>query len=192
MKIYTKMGDGGKTMLADGSFVSKSHERIESYGTCDELNSHIGMLISFLEGRADAHQFVEMTRQLLRIQNHLFDIGSELATPGLDPSKSKLRLIGTTDIALLESEIDGWQNSLAPLRNFLLPGGNPANAQAHICRTVCRRAERLCVRLAEREVIRTEVLVYLNRLSDWFFVGSRLISHLTGSPEILWQPKLKA
>ncbi len=177
-------------MLADGSFVSKSHERIESYGTCDELNSHVGMLIGLLDAQSGSGQFKEMTRQLQRIQNHLFDIGSELATPGLDPAKSKLRLIGLSDIATLESEMDHWQSSLQPLRNFLLPGGSLANAQAHICRTVCRRAERLCVRLSEREVIRTEVLVYLNRLSDWFFVGSRMISHSTGTTEILWQQKL--
>jgi cob(I)alamin adenosyltransferase len=177
-------------MLADGSFVPKSSNRIESYGTCDELNAQIGLLIEIAKQQPIDRLPKEIFSRLNRIQNHLFDLGGELATPNLDPVTTRQRLVSIEDIALLEQEMDEWNEKLEPLSNFVLPGGNLLNAQAHVCRTVCRRAERVTVELSAQASIRREALVYLNRLSDWFFVCGRAISQAQGSPENLWQQKI--
>lgn len=178
MKIYTKTGDQGTTSLFGGARVRKDHLRIDSYGTVDELNSHIGLLISHLD-------IEEVKSVLLHIQHKLFNIGSCLA---VDPS-SDIKLTGVTaeDVSQLELLMDTYNTDLPDLKNFILPGGNIANAQCHVCRTVCRRAERKIISLSESNTIDKYIMIYLNRLSDYFFVLSRYISHVNGSPEVIWQ-----
>ncbi|MES2646547.1 MAG: cob(I)yrinic acid a,c-diamide adenosyltransferase [Bacteroidota bacterium] len=183
-KIYTKTGDAGKTSLIGGTKVSKSHLRIESYGTVDELNSHIGLLRDQLSDE-------QSIKLLKEIQDRLFTIGSSLAC---DPDKEPLMKIpdlAETDITLLETEIDRMNEALPPMKHFILPGGNLAASQAHVCRCVCRRAERLCVNLQEHETFVDQlVIIYLNRLSDYLFMLSRYISHLAGADEIIWKPRI--
>jgi cob(I)alamin adenosyltransferase len=184
LKIYTKTGDKGKTTLIGGTKVPKSNLRIESYGTVDELNSFIGWLNdSFSE---------EHSRVVLReIQDRLFTIGSSLAC---DPEKEPLMKIPDLkkeDLELLEKEIDTMTSALPPMRSFILPGGHPVVSAAHIARCVCRRAERLCVRMKEKDLfIEPIVLQYLNRLSDYLFVLARWISHQLGVPEIPWKARI--
>ena len=184
-KIYTKTGDLGKTSLIGGTKVSKSHLRIESYGTIDELNSHIGLLCDQLTD-------VPSIAILKEIQDRLFTIGSSLAC---DPDREPLMKIPDlkeSDITLLETEIDNMHEVLPPMKNFILPGGLIAASQAHICRCVCRRAERLCVNLQEHDTfVDPLVIKYLNRLSDYLFVLSRYAAHLAGAVEITWKPRLK-
>ncbi|HLF14309.1 MAG TPA: cob(I)yrinic acid a,c-diamide adenosyltransferase [Bacteroidota bacterium] len=180
MKIYTKAGDGGKTSLFGGKKVSKSAPRIAAYGTVDELNSTIGAVRSCgLERRLDA--FLE------RVQSDLFRVGAELASPGGDAPGSP-GPVGGADVSFMEGEIDRLDADLEPLRNFILPGGTPAASAAHIARSVCRRAERTVVELSERETVRGEVVVYLNRLSDALFVAARWINAAAGAPERPWKP----
>ncbi len=180
MKIYTKTGDAGQTGLFGGSRVSKSHIRVEAYGTVDELNAFIGLLHDSLSE--------EPVRELLRqIQHRLFSIGATLAAdPTGPPLPPDLR---PHDIALLEEAIDTMTQTLPPLRHFILPGGFPTVSLAHVCRTVCRRAERIVVALHEQEAVPEEVLQYLNRLSDYFFVLARYLGHLAGADEIKWTPR---
>lgn len=178
MKIYTKTGDGGKTGLFGGGRVTKDHPRIKAYGSLDELNSTIGVALSLESAK-------KLAPSLTRIQNEIFVLGSELATPQ-PKAKMTASFIKAAQIKKLESEIDRWEQELEPLKNFILPGGCPAGAQLHLARTVCRRAERLVVLLAEKESVRGEVLEYLNRLSDWLFVAARWINHQQQSPEIAW------
>ncbi len=179
-KIYTKTGDQGNTSLFGGRRLSKSHLRIESYGTVDELNSFLGLL-------RDGINDTELKNQLQEIQDRLFVIGSNLAS---DPEKSlPVPDVLDTDIELLEKAIDAMDEKLPPLKNFILPGGHPLVSQAHICRTVCRRAERLIVALAQSESVAPIVLQYLNRLSDYFFTVSRYLAHSLGVEEIPWNPR---
>lgn len=176
MKIYTKTGDAGKTSLFGGSRVSKDDIRIESYGTVDELNSCIGVLM------AEVAYSV-----LVEVQHRLFTIGSSLAS---DPSKQLITPdITEADIALLEEEMDRMNDYLAPLRAFILPSGGRAIAQAHVCRTVCRRAERRVISLAHDSEVDPLVIKYLNRLSDYFFVLSRDIAHQSGAAEVEWHAR---
>lgn len=183
-KIYTKTGDKGTTGLIGGTRVSKSHLRIEAYGTVDELNAHLGLLI---DGLTDAASL----NMLREIQDRLFTIGSALACDPLKETKMKIPDLKETDITLLEQEIDRMESELAPLRSFILPGGHATVSQAHICRCVCRRAERVCVHLSdEGEFVPPMVIEYLNRLSDYLFVLSRYIGHLLGAAEINWQPRV--
>ncbi len=180
MKIYTKTGDTGETSLFGGKRVSKDDLRIESYGTIDELNSQLGLLITMIQD--------EQVKDLLfEIQHRLFDIGSVLA---VDPT-SDISLPGVRDedIYKLEHGIDAYNLELEPLRSFILPGGNEANAHAHICRTICRRAERRVISLAKAESVDQNLIKYLNRLSDYFFVLARLLSHQARSVEIKWQSR---
>jgi cob(I)alamin adenosyltransferase len=186
MKVYTKTGDKGVTSLYGGVKVSKNHIRIESYGTVDELNSSIGMIRSYEIGNL----YIE---ELIQIQKNLFHVGAELATPTeklyLANGQSRLpKVISESDIEELENSIDKMEEELHPLMHFILPGGNLAASQAHICRCVCRRAERLIVSLAEIEEIRPELIKYLNRLSDYLFVLARKIAHDAGHEEIKWLP----
>ncbi|HEV2060337.1 MAG TPA: cob(I)yrinic acid a,c-diamide adenosyltransferase [Solirubrobacteraceae bacterium] len=175
-RIYTKLGDGGETHLGDMSRVPKTHPRIEAYGDVDELNSHIGVALA-LAGMPDAY-----AAWLRRIQNDLFDVGADLAVPA-DPEAARERLrVQPGQVTWLEQACDEVNATLKPLRSFLLPGGTGAAAQLHVCRTVCRRAERraLLVEDANPEVVR-----YLNRLSDLLFILSR---GANDGDEPLWEP----
>lgn len=185
MKIYTKVGDGGKTSLIGGTKVPKSHIRIESYGTVDELNCHIGLC-------ADQLPFDDIRTTLKEIQDRLFTIGSSLAC---DPDKEPLMKMPDLieeDIHLLEQEIDRMNEALPPMKFFIIPGGHVAVSHLHVARCVCRRAERACVSLQENEAyIEPRVIRYLNRLSDYLFVLSRYAGHLFQVPEQPWRPRVK-
>ena len=180
MKIYTKTGDEGMTALFGGKRLAKDDLRIEAYGTVDELNSFIGLLnASFSE--ASQNFF------LTEVQKRLFTIGSSLAS---DPDKKLLRPdITEQDIQLLENAMDTMDQLLEPLKNFILPGGDIAIGYAHVCRTVCRRAERRVISLSKSSEVDPLVIIYLNRLSDYFFVLARYIAHTKAVPEILWTPR---
>jgi cob(I)alamin adenosyltransferase len=178
-RVYTRQGDAGDTALAGGQRVPKDSLRIEAYGTVDELNSFIGV------ARADAPDMLAAI--LLRVQHELFNLGSILATLPEDVHPKQAR-ITDADVAQLEAEIDRANEELAPLRSFVLPGGSRLNAELHVSRTVCRRAERRCVTLSRVESVPPEAIRYLNRLSDAFFVWSRWASHLANAPETLWDP----
>jgi cob(I)alamin adenosyltransferase len=182
MKIYTKTGDKGQTSLLGGKRLPKNDIRIESYGTVDELNSFIGVL-------RDSNNFENTNALLIEIQDRLFTIGSILAADG-DTGTFKIPQINENDILILETTIDSMNEALEPMRNFILPGGCLAASHAHVCRTVCRRAERRCVELASIEDVPEILIKYLNRLSDYFFVLSRFISKKSGSIDTPWQPKM--
>lgn len=185
-KIYTKYGDQGQTQLANGQKISKAEDRLEAYGSLDELNSFIGALAdSINEGRDE--RLLGIRQGLTRIQNELFSLGSELALVGEIMTLQAEHLVGAEATQRLEQEMDVWTKVLPNLRNFILPGGHKANSAAHLCRTVARRAERAVVRLAQDDPnLRLEIKVYLNRLSDWFFVAARYLSHIYQSPEVIW------
>jgi len=186
-RVYTRQGDAGETSLAGGQRVPKDSRRIEAYGTVDELNSFVG------QARASATDpsVAELAGILLRVQHELFNLGSILATLPEDVHPRQAR-ITEAEIARLESEIDRMNAGLPPLRSFVLPGGSRLNAELHLCRTVCRRAERLVIGLAREEPIPAEAVQYLNRLGDAFFVWSRWASHRSGVPETLWEPNRAA
>jgi cob(I)alamin adenosyltransferase len=183
-KIYTKTGDQGKTSLIGGTKVPKSHLRIESYGTVDELNSFIGLLNDQVTD--------EQTKKILReIQDRLFTIGSSLACDPEKEPKMKLPDLKEEDVQLLEQEIDRMNTSLKPMKSFILPGGNMAVSTAHVARCVCRRAERHCVNMMEQEMfIDPLVIKYLNRLSDHLFVVARYIAKMAGVEETEWKPRI--
>ena len=182
-RVYTKRGDSGETGLVGGQRVSKSDLRIEAYGTVDELNTFVGIA---RQSSTEAG-LTDLAAILLRIQHELFNAGSILATLPADLHPNQPR-VTPADSETLEREMDRMNAELEPLRSFVLPGGSRLNAELHVCRTVCRRAERICVSLAQRESLDHEIVRYLNRLSDAFFVFSRYASHRTGSPESLWDP----
>ena len=188
-KIYTKVGDRGTTMLASGELVSKDAIRIHAYGTVDELNSVIGMLRDQLVMISGESKKDDLIKMLYQVQNELFDVGGELATPLkiLDPLRQKV--VSPAEVSRLEVEIDAMNQHLPPLENFVLPGGHIANSTAHLARTVCRRAERHVVELAESEDVRPDVKIYLNRLSDWLFVLCREISFRQGIKEVIWDQR---
>lgn len=188
MKIYTKTGDNGTTSLFGGTRVSKHHIRIESYGTVDELNSHIGLV-------RDQNMDPHYKNVLISVQDKLFTVGAILAT---DPKKAILKSgkerlniqkISSEDIEILEKEIDTMNESLPPMTNFILPGGHQTVSFCHIARGVCRRAERLAVALNDIEPFQPETLTYLNRLSDYLFVLARKLSHDLQADEVKWIPK---
>jgi cob(I)alamin adenosyltransferase len=185
-RIYTKTGDKGQTHLAGGQRVSKDSLRIECYGTVDELNAFVGMACV-----SAADSVVQMVPILRRVQHELFNLGSILATIPEDVHPKQAR-ITPVEIEQLEKEIDRMNAELAPLRSFVLPGGSRLNTELHVCRTICRRAERIAVSLARQEVIPAEAVQYLNRLSDAFFVWSRWVNHVLGVPEVLWEPNQAA
>lgn len=179
-KIYTKTGDEGFTSLFGGQRLRKDHLRIESYGTVDELNSHIGLV-------RDLFMNPGVQALLREIQDRLFTIGANLAS---DPAKNmQVPDLLEADIQVLEKAIDQMEESLPPLKNFILPGGHPTVSHCHIARCVCRRAERLSVALAAEEPVPPLVLIYLNRLSDYLFVLARFIAHQLGCEEIPWRPR---
>jgi cob(I)alamin adenosyltransferase len=186
-RIYTKTGDQGGTTLASGEKISKAAGRLEAYGTVDELNSWMGLLRDQvrLQKVFEGHW---LDLSLERIQNELFDLGGELATPSKSLNIERQRVVSKDDVTCLEEEIDSINENLKPLANFVLPGGHTCNSTAHLARTVCRRAERELVRLRIDEPdIRGETQMYLNRLSDWLFVISRFISQQLGCAEVLWK-----
>jgi cob(I)alamin adenosyltransferase len=175
-RIYTRLGDAGETHLGDMSRVSKTHPRIEAYGTVDELNSQIGVTLT-IEGLPS-----DYAEWLARIQNDLFDVGADISVPEDSEGRERLRVL-PEQTAWLEQRCDAVNATLAPLKSFVLPGGSPAAAHLHVCRTVCRRAERLAIACGEE--INAEVVRYLNRLSDLLFILSR---GANGEAEPLWEP----
>ena len=186
MKIYTKTGDTGTTTLYGGNRVSKASARVESYGNIDELNSFIGLAKSEITDE-------KVLNQLKKIQFDLFTLGSESATPTdkltLANGKSRLTLmISETEIEELENWMDEYETQLEPLQYFILPGGGKSATALHVCRTVCRRAERSLVFLNESEEVRPELIKYLNRLSDYLFVLARYVSKLNEEKEEYWNP----
>ena len=182
MKIYTKTGDKGYTSLIGGTRVPKHHLRIESYGTVDELNSYVGLI-------RDQH-ISEYDKDVLKqIQDRLFTVGASLAA---DPEKSKMVIpdLHPEDIELLEKEMDRMNETLPPLKHFILPGGNNTISYCHIARCVCRRAERLSVHLAEESTVDEQVNIYLNRLSDYLFTLARMVAQVDKVPENQWIPRI--
>jgi cob(I)alamin adenosyltransferase len=182
-KIYTRTGDAGQTSLGNGDRVAKHDLRVTAYGTVDETNATVGL--------ARLHSG-DMDAALARISNDLFDLGADLCTPDIENDATapypRLRMINSqTD--RLEGEIDAMNATLSPLRSFILPGGTALAAHLHLCRTTCRRAERLTVELAANEPVNPEAIKYLNRLSDWFFVAGR-IANANGTQDVLWVPGL--
>lgn len=199
-KIYTRTGDKGKTALIGGTKVPKSHLRIESYGTIDELNSFIGLLMDHFgslvaEKGPSPSEFLSasasLSVQLREVQDRLFTIGASLACDPEKESRMKIPDLKKEDIDLLEKEIDRMEATLPPMKSFILPGGHPAVSTAHIARCVCRRAERICVRMQEDQLFIDPIVIqYLNRLSDYLFVLARYTGHLLNVPEIPWKPRI--
>jgi cob(I)alamin adenosyltransferase len=177
-KIYTRTGDDGSTGLGDGSRVPKENPRVEAYGTVDEANSAIGVVLSV------AALPPAIAACLTEVQHDLFDLGGELCIPGH-------RMIGAAHVERLENELDGFNDALPPLKDFILPGGGPAAAACHVARAVCRRAERRCWSLARTESIAPETLKYLNRLSDLLFVLARVLARNENGSEVVWRRKAK-
>jgi len=191
-RIYTRTGDKGLTALVGGKRVAKESGRLEAYGTVDELNAVVGIVRTYLpeyRGRfgGDFDWYAETLR---RIQNELFDVGSELATPPEGEYEGMYR-VGDGETRLLELEIDRMQRDLEPLKSFTLPGGGVLNAFLHQARTVCRRAERICWAVKREEPISDKVIIYMNRLSDHLFVQSRWVAKRLGEPEFLWERGLR-
>jgi cob(I)alamin adenosyltransferase len=172
-KIYTKTGDDGTTGLGDGTRVAKDSARVAAYGTVDELNSTIGMVLA-----QDVPASIRET--LTQAQHDLFDLGGELCIPGM-------AMIHDADVERLETTLDGFNADLPPLKDFILPGGGMAAACCHLARTVCRRAEREVVTLSRQDSVRPEAIRYLNRLSDLLFVLARVLARASGHGEVLWQ-----
>jgi cob(I)alamin adenosyltransferase len=188
MKVYTKTGDTGTTALFGGTRVPKHHIRIESYGTVDELNSHIGLI-------RDQNINILYKNVLIEVQDRLFTVGAILATPPEKEIKKngekRLKNLGIleTDIEFLENEIDFMEDSLPPMTHFVLPGGHATVSYCHIARCVCRRAERIAVHLHEIEPTEEKVIKYLNRLSDYLFVLARKLSFDLQAEEVKWIPR---
>jgi len=183
-RVYTRQGDAGDTGLVGGQRVRKDDPRIECYGTVDELNSFVGLARTTLETMGGPVS--SLAAILKRVQHELFNAGSILATLPQDVHERQPR-ITQTETVRLESEIDSMNESLPSLRSFVLPGASRAEAELHVCRTICRRAERLCLSLKDHDL---ETLRYLNRLSDAFFVWSRWVNHQLAKEETLWQPNV--
>jgi cob(I)alamin adenosyltransferase len=173
-KIYTRTGDDGTTGLGDGNRVRKDHDRVEAYGTVDEANSAIGLILGVPGIPA------EVSRCLTEIQHDLFDLGGELCIPGTS-------VIHAEQITRLEQSLDGFNDPLPALKDFILPGGGPAAAACHLARTIVRRAERRVWTLADSEVVNAEVPKYLNRLSDLLFVVARVLARHENGSEVLWR-----
>ena len=184
-RVYTKTGDRGKTRLAGGQEVAKTSQRIEAYGTVDELNAFMGMVNETLRKE---ETLAELRTQVQRIQNELFNLGSQLSVLPED-RRENTPVITEADIQRLEKEIDAMNESLPSLTSFILPGGGLVAAWLHVARTVCRRAEREVIRLSEEEALDGTEIPYLNRLSDWLFVAARHVALQTGNEENLWQPE---
>ena len=181
-RIYTKTGDGGMTGLGGGQRVPKDSQRVGTYGTVDELNSQIGVALA--TGLCD-----RLSSELTLIQNELFDLGSDLATPATSQARHPVPTVEARHIDKLEHLIDEFNEVVGPLTNFLLPGGSSGAAQLHVARTICRRAEREATTLARDETIGATVLPYLNRLSDALFVMARYENRFRGVPDVYWDSR---
>lgn len=180
-KIYTRTGDDGQTGLADGRRVNKSHPRIEAIGALDEFNSQLGLLLAELHAQLNhAPKLQEIIEVLTPCQHRLFDMGGELAMP-------EYQALQAAEITRIEQAIDAWNVQVGPLKEFILPGGSRLIAQAHICRSSARSAERRCEALHSSEALRPEMLGYINRLSDLLFVAARLTAQYQNCAEIHWQ-----
>ncbi len=186
-KVYTRTGDGGETGLVGGRRLKKTHPRIEAYGTVDELNSLIGIVRSHNDAKTPSERGDKFELILEAVQHKLFDMGAELATYPGDEYEGQVTMV-ESDATWLEEVIDAMNEELPKLFSFILPGGSPMNAALHQARTVCRRAERAVLQLAEVEPVSPHVLAYLNRLSDALFVFGRWVSATLGEREILWEP----
>lgn len=188
MKVYTGTGDGGKTSLFSGERIAKSDVRIDTYGDVDELNAVVGSVVASLP---DHPQAKALNQQLTQIQADLFQVGALLATTPGSPSAGCLKPLSDKHHQRLEHQIDAMQSKLSTLNAFILPGGHPAAAWAHVARTVCRRVERKVTHLAGADQLIEngidEMLVYLNRLSDYFFVLARYCNHLAGVEDVIWR-----
>ncbi len=186
-RIYTKSGDGGDTNLVNGRRVAKDDSKVEAYGTVDELNCFVGAALVTLSDAATAHPTLgRLGETLLRVQHELFNLGSQLATDSIEIGE-KQPCVGTVEIDRLEREIDEMNADLPDLPSFVLPGGSRLNAELHLCRSVCRRAERRVVTIARQEDM-DQPRRYLNRLSDAFFVWSRWVCLQMDTDEVLWRP----
>ena len=191
-RIYTRQGDGGQTSLVGGQRVNKDDLRLEGFGTVDELNSYIGLARTTAEKLAtNSPRLAQLGVILKRLQHELFNLGSILATLPEDVHPKQAR-VTEVDIKQLEKEMDAANEELPALRSFVLPGGSRLDAELHVCRTICRRAERLLVTLARETFVPAEAIGYLNRLSDALFVWSRWANHVLGAPETLWEPNKSA
>ncbi len=178
-RIYTRTGDDGTTALFGGGRVLKSHPRLEAYGTVDELNAVIGIVLT--------HSLPEdIANDLRTLSSWLFVLGADLATPADAPTAARVPRIQDEHVRWLEQRIDAYDAELPPLRNFILPGGHPAAAYLHLARTVCRRAERAAVAAAHAESLNAAALRFLNRLSDYLFVAARIVNHRAEIPEHVW------
>ncbi len=181
-RIYTRTGDSGETGLFGGGRVSKDDLRVEAYGSVDELNASIGAARSLeIDDEVDRH--------LARVQEELFCVGSQLATPPQAGARSAIPAVEPAWADALEKAIDGWEAEIPKLTRFLLPGGSPCGAALHVARCACRRAERRVVALHRRAKVDGVVLAYLNRLSDFLFVAARVVNHRAKAPEVLWEPR---
>ncbi|MEE4684747.1 cob(I)yrinic acid a,c-diamide adenosyltransferase [Pseudomonas alliivorans] len=184
-KIYTRTGDAGETGLGDGRRVSKDHPRVEAIGEVDTLNSQLGLLLAgLIELAPSVSGLNEVIDVLAPCQHRLFDLGGELAMPSY-------KALNSAEVERLEAAIDAWNEELGPLENFILPGGSALIAQAHVCRSLARSAERRCQHLNAVEPLEGSGLAYINRLSDLLFVAARIIARRQGIAEILWQPAPK-
>jgi cob(I)alamin adenosyltransferase len=191
-RIYTRTGDAGQTRLAGGQRIAKDDLRIDCYGTVDELNALIGATRVTVEASSNSVELLRPFAGILkRVQHELFNLGSILATLPADVHPKQPR-VTDAEVERLELEIDSANEGLEPLRSFVLPGGSRLDAELHICRTVCRRAERLLVALAREQDVPPQALRYLNRLSDALFVWSRWVDHALGASETLWEPNAAA
>jgi len=191
-RVYTRLGDGGDTALVGGQRVAKDSARIAAYGTVDELNAFVGTARATANELAAAEpRATALAAALLRVQHELFNLGSILATLPEDVHPRQAR-VTEAEVARLEAEMDRMNQDLEPLRSFVLPGGSRLNADLHICRTVCRRAERACAALARAETAPPEAVRYLNRLGDALFVWSRWAARAAGAAETLWDPNQPA
>lgn len=190
-RVYTRTGDDGDTALVGGKRVAKDALRIEAYGTLDELNAIVGLARVCNGEAAEGPARARIDDILKRLQNELFDLGSELATPP-DAAYEGMYRVGEADVTALERWMDEWQKDLEPLNSFILPGGGKVGAFLHQARTVCRRAERIVLRLTREEEVGPWPLRYLNRLSDLFFVLSRWVAKQHGEPEFLWERGLRS
>ena len=189
-RVYTKTGDRGTTRLVGGQKVSKADPRIESYGDVDELNAILGIVrVEVARSLAPPEGRALLDSRLHRVQNDLFNLGSDLATRK-DDRWEGMRLVSEADVVRLEGEIDEMNEVMPPLVEFILPGGGPVSAFLHQARTVCRRAERRTVALSDKEELNPQSVIYLNRLSDWLFVAGRWASKEMGEIEVLWDRKL--
>lgn len=185
IKVYTRQGDAGMTSLVGGICISKTDARLEAYGTVDELNSHLGLLVTMLNKDSDEREL------LLHIQNNLFNVSTYLATDQSQTPLSPAAHLAEGETEILEQRIDTIIAMLPEPQGFILPGGSQAAAQCHVCRTVCRRTERRILTLAKKATVAPDIIKYVNRLSDYLFILAKKINFNTGHPEILWKNPCK-